>query len=360
MKKKSKKIYEYYRENYFNDEIANRIKENVQETIRNSELDGPMKKQKLSVARKFIYATAACLVLFGLFVGSAFVSPAMAEVASKIPFLSKIFEQEPIHEVLTKELNNKGYDIAGTGYTVQGKTYHITVAGSEEYYNQVKDDIKRLAEEVITARGYDSFKVDVNMVRKLESDADFNPENDPKYQQSQLVNEVLNKVIPYLQQEGYNIDTYGISFPSPDSEELRLDLEIEDTEKRTEEIEAAIVEEIEKEGLAVDYTIKFHPFNVQEREIDQKWTTEILPVIWEGILSNKEFKTEGVGYSYKDGTMNLYFKTSIDKSDNDALELANRIETAIDDFLQSDELKELVGDTPYKVVVRDEDGKEIK
>jgi hypothetical protein len=359
VKKKSKKIYEHYRENYYDDEIANRIIEKVHETIRNSDVDGPMKKRKLSVARKFTYAIAACFVLFGLFVGSALVSPAMAEVASKIPFLSKIFEQEPIYDVLTKELNDKGYDIAGTGYTVHGKTYHITVAGSEEYYNQVKEDIKSLAEEVISSRGYDSFKVEVNMERALEHDIDFDLENDPKYQKSQLVNEVLNNVIPNLQQQGYKIDTYGISYPSPDSEEIRLDLNIEDTEKRTDEIEKAIVDEIEKEGLAIDYSIKFYPFNVHKREIEYKWTTDILPVIWEGILSNKEYQTEGVGYSFKDGTMNMYFKTSIDKSDNDAPELANKIETAIDEFLQSEELKELVGETPYKVIVRDKDGKEI-
>ncbi|WP_042146653.1 DUF4179 domain-containing protein [Paucisalibacillus sp. EB02] len=357
MKKELKKIHEHYRNNYYDEEIANRIKDNVHQNIRNSDMLEPKKKQQWSFMKKISYATAACVMLFGLFVGSAFVSPAMAEVASKIPFLSKIFEQEPIFDVLTKELKDKGYDIDGTGYTVQGKTYHITVAGSEEYYNQVKDDIKVLAEDVISSRGYDSFKVEVNKVRAIEPDADL--ENNPKYQNSQQVSDVLREVVSNLQQQGYKIDTYGISFPSPDTEEIRLNLDIEDTEKRTDDIEIAIVEGIEKEGLAIDYTIEFHPFNVPGREIENTWTTDILPVIWEGILSIKEYKTEGVGYSYKNGTMNIFFETSIDKSDNDAPELANKIETAIHEFLQSDDLKDIVGDTPYKVVVRDKDSNEI-
>ncbi|WP_047984347.1 DUF4030 domain-containing protein [Ornithinibacillus californiensis] len=358
MKKKLKKIHEHYREHYFNEEVAERIKVNVHQTIRDTELSEPQKKQEPRFAKRLVYVAAACLVLFGLFVGSAFVSPAMADVASKIPFLNKIFEQRPVNEELMEILRDEGYDIASTGYAVQGKKYHITVAGTEEYYNRVKEDVKRTAEEIISLRGYDSFTVVVEKERTVDHEP--NIENDPKYKNSMLVVQVLNEIIPKLQQQGYKIHTYGIGSSSPDTEEISVDMEIEDTEKRTDDIEIAITEAIEEQNIPIEFTVEFRSINLEERALESKWTSEILPVIWEGMLSNKEFKTKGVGYSYKMGTMNIFITTTIDESDNKAPELANKIETAIHEFLQSEDLKTLVGDTPYKVVVRDKDSKDIQ
>jgi non-homologous end joining protein Ku len=57
--------------------------------------------------------------------------------------------------------------------------------------------------------------------------------------------------------------------------------------------------------------------------------------------------------------MNIVITTTIDDSDNAAPELANKIEIAIDEFLQSDDLREIVGDTPYHVIVKDKDSKDI-
>lgn len=357
MERELKKIHEHYRKNYFNEEIADRIKGKVHHDIRNADMIQLEKKQRHSIAKRISYVTAACLVLFGLFIGSAFVSPAIAEVASKIPFLNKIFEQKPIHEVLMEKLKDKGYDISGAGYSVQGKTYHVTVKGSEEYYNQVKAEIKKITEDVISSRGYDDFKVEVGKERTIEPGVD--PANDPKYRDSELAFDVLKEVVPKLQQQGYKIHTYGGGYTAPNAKVIRLDLDIEDTEKRTDEIEKAILEGIKKQDIKKEVTIKFHPFNVQKREIENRWTSDVLPVIWEGMLSKKEYKTKGVGYSYKKGTFNILITTTMDKSDSEAPELADKIEIVIHEFLQSEDLKDIVGDTPYKIVVRDKDGKDI-
>lgn len=356
MEDEFKKIQQHYRKNYYSEEIADRIKDSVHQNIKNADPLQPEKKQRHSIAKKISYVTAACIVLFGLFIGSAFVSPVMAELASKIPFLNKIFEQDPIYEVLAEELKNKGYDISGAGYSVHDKTYLVTVMGSEEYYNQVKDEIKKITEDVVSSRGYNDFKVEVDKEQIMESDID--PANDPKYRDSKLVLDVLKEVVPKLQQQGYKIHPgYGVGYQSPDAKDITVDLDIEDTEKRTDEIERAILEGIKKQEIEV--TIQFHPFNVQKREIENKWTSDVLPVIWEGMLSKKEYKTKGVGYSFKKDTMNIFITTTIDRSDNEASELANKIKIAIHEFLQSDDLKDIVGDTPYNVVVRDKDSKEI-
>ncbi|WP_243355495.1 DUF4030 domain-containing protein [Bacillus litorisediminis] len=357
MEKELKKIYEHYRNNYFNDQVAVRIEDKVHQKINKENSIQSEKMQRHIFAKKISYVIVSCLVLFGLFIGSAFVSPTMAEVASKIPFLSKIFEQKPIYEVLREKLEDKNYDIVGTGYSVREKTYYVTVKGSGEYYNQVKEEIKKITEDVISSRGYDDFKVEVEQERTIDPEVD--PANDPSYRDIELSLDVLQEVVPKLQQEGYKIHNYGSGYTGPDAKVIRLDVDIEDTEKRTEEIEKAIFEGIKKQDIQKEVSIKFHPFNVHEREIEQKWTSDILPVIWEGMLSKKEYKTKGVGYSYKKGTMNIFITTTIDKSDSEAPELAKNIETVIRDFLQSDDLKDIVGDTPYKIVIRDKDSKDI-
>jgi hypothetical protein len=355
MEKELKKVYEHYRKHYFNDQIVMQIKDKVHQEINNKDLIQYKNKKNNNFAKRTSFVAASCLVLFGLFIGSAFVSPTMAEVASQIPFLNKIFEQKPIYEDIREKLEEKGYEIAGVGYSLPGKTYHVTVEGSEEYYNQVKEEIKKTTESVISSRGYDDFKVEVGQPRKIEPE----PANDPKYRDSMLALDALNGVVPKLQQEDYKIHNYGGGFTGPDAKVIRLDLYIEDTEKRTDEIEKTIFESIIKLDIKKEVTIKFHPFNVKERDIEKRWISDILPVIWEGMLSKKEYKTNGVGYSYKKGTMNILITTTIDNSDDEAAELANKIEGAIHEFLQTDDLKNIVGNTPYKIVVKDKNDKEI-
>jgi Protein of unknown function (DUF4030)/Domain of unknown function (DUF4179) len=354
VEKEIKKVNEYYRNNYFSEGIADRIKDRVHHDINRGEIIQSKIKQRHSILKKISYISAACLVLFGLFIGSAFVSPAMAAVVSQIPFLNKIFEQKPIYEELREKLVDKGYNISEVGYSVPEKTYHVTVKGSEKYYNQVKEEINKITEEVISSRGYDDFKVKVGQGRKIED-----PANDPKYRDTELAIDVLNKVVPKLQQQGYKIQTYGSGYTGPDAKVIRVDLHIEDTEMRRDEIEKAILEGIKKRDITKEVTIKFHPFNVQERKIENKWTSDVLPVIWEGMLSKKEYKTKGVGYSYRKGTMYILITTTVDKSDSEAPKLANQIEMEIREFIQSDDLKNIVGDTPYTIVIRDKEEKDI-
>lgn len=356
MEDELKKIHEHYQENYYSEEIDGRIKDGVQQKIRNND-SYPKEKQRHTLAKRISYITATCVVLLGIFIGSTFVSPAMAEVASKIPFLNKIFEQKPIADTLMNDLINKGYQISGAGYSVREKTYFVQVKGTEDYYDRVKDELEELVETIISSRGYDGFKVEVE--KEQVTDYTDEHESEPRKEASMFLLEELNELIPELQKQGYKIHQYGLGYPSPESEDIRIDLDIEDTEKRTDEIEKVILESVNKQDLVNEVTVKFHPFNVTNREIERKWTADILPIIWEGMLNKKEYKTKGVGYSFKDGTMHIYITTTIKKSDSKAPDLANKIESAIQTFLQSEELKGVVGDTPYKIVVRDKDSNEI-
>ena len=108
--------------------------------------------------RNVVYCGIALVILSGAFVSSAFVSPAMAQVAAKIPYLGQLFKQEPISDVLYKELEEEGYKIDSLGQTYDGgkKQIEISVIGSEKYFKSVKDDIRKIVTNRLKARNYDS------------------------------------------------------------------------------------------------------------------------------------------------------------------------------------------------------------
>ncbi|WLD91724.1 DUF4179 domain-containing protein [Alkalihalobacillus sp. AL-G] len=80
-----KQVKKYYKENYFDEEIATRIKSNVQHRL----IKG---KKKLSVNKKITYSISAAVLFFTLLFSLAFASPAMARIMSNIPYLNSIFE----------------------------------------------------------------------------------------------------------------------------------------------------------------------------------------------------------------------------------------------------------------------------
>jgi hypothetical protein len=357
MEKEIKQVNDHYRKNYFDDEAADRIKAKVHQDIKQIHLVKPEKKKgSFNLAKKISYVTAACLVLFGLFIGSAFISPAMAEMASKIPYLSKIFKQDPAGFTLIDVLRDQGYNVVGVGEAINGeKTIVISVDGTEEYYNEVKDDIEKVAKDVYKSRGYDAYDFEVKRANN-HNPVITNPE---QVAESEKVMEVLLEKFEQLKDKNFNILSHGAGYKSPTSTELVIEVTIPDSEKRTDELKEAIEESLIAADIS-DFKIKFYKVNLAKKEIEGKWTSEVFPVIREGLMGKKEFKMTGYAYSFKDDTMRLFIKTSIDGSDKNATEHANKIELAIHEFLESDELKDIVDKSPYKVVVRDKDGKEIK
>jgi phosphoribosylformylglycinamidine (FGAM) synthase PurS component len=357
MEKQFKKANEHFRENYFDDEIGERIKQKVRGRINESErvvdLFTTEKKSKWATGKKVGYGLAACVAGFGLFIGSAFVSPAMAEVASNIPFLSSIFHSKPVDQVLYEELNRKGYKIGGTGYRVDGKVYSVSIEGSEAYVNKVKEDVKNIAEDILISRGYDDYKIEVIQAPKRDT----TPTNDPREQLSDTAMEVVNETTNQLKKQNYSIETIGVGFASPDVDNLTIDITVPDTEKRTEDIKKAVFEGLAAKNIN-NAEIKFHTVNLKEQEIEGKWTSKILPVIWEGLGNKKEYYTKGFSYSFKDGKFTIIIKTSAEEADAKAL--AEKIKAAVKDFLNSDDLKSIVNNQPYDVIVKDKHGKTIE
>jgi hypothetical protein len=356
MEKELKKANEHYRDKYFNDEIGERIKQKVRQQMNESEkvieLYQVEKKRKWSVGRKIAVGCASCVALFGLFLGSAFVSPAMAEVASNIPFLNSIFHSKPVDQVLYEELKSKGYKIQGIGYTVKDKKYSVSLDGSEEYVNKVKKNVEKIMNDVISSRGYDDYTIEVSAAPKPVA-----AQADSKEQLSDAAMKVIEEVSAKLKQQNYSIESYGTGYDSPDSDNLSIDVTIADTENRRDDIKKAIEEALQAKNIKVA-EVKFYTVNLKEQAIEGQWTSKVLPVIWEGLGNKKEYKTRGFGYSFKHGKFTIIIKTTAEGAA--AAELAPKINAAVKDFLNSDDLKSIVNNQPYEVVVEDKSGKNIQ
>ncbi len=133
-------------------------------------------KKRWSPRKKIIFFSSVAVMLFGLFVSSAFVSPVMAKVISNIPYLGSIFQSESIGSLIFDELEEKGYKINGTGIEYKPKKeLEVRIEGSDEYFNGVKDDIEKTVKGILKSKGYDAYSVKVSKEPAL-NDYDLNEE----------------------------------------------------------------------------------------------------------------------------------------------------------------------------------------
>ncbi|MES9682616.1 hypothetical protein ABWK22_06765, partial [Gottfriedia acidiceleris] len=149
------------------------------------------KRKQRALGRKILYCSSVAVLLFSLFISSAFISPTMAEVISKIPYLSLIFKSKPLEQVIWKELKERGYKIGSFGITYSPKTIHIWVDGSESYYNEVKDGIKKTVDEILQSKGYDSYSVKIS---KYQERKDYELNETEKKEKTVLESEITKKL----------------------------------------------------------------------------------------------------------------------------------------------------------------------
>jgi hypothetical protein len=307
------------------------------------------KKKKWSLRKKIIYFSGAAVLLFGLFIGSAFISPTMAEVASKIPYLNQLFVSKPIIDVISEELRRK-YNIDGVGIQlIPKKKVEVAIVGTEEYYNDVKDDVEKTIKDILTSRNYDAFTVNVykqNPYRGIE-----NPKQLEFDRQS---GELMDAI--YEELEKYDFTVLSVGVRNNDKEKL-VELDVPNTEPRVDEIKKVVQSVIEEKNIGA-FSIKVYKIDMEKREQEARWRT-VIQTIAEGLMSQKEYKVKGVGYSNHPSPMTITIKTTVSSSAPEARELGNKIEKMVVDFINSTEAKKAVKDDPYKIIVYSKDKKEL-
>lgn len=342
-----------------NDYLTNNVKKEVDKIkIPEEALDQAIKsainkgkRNQRSLGKKVIYFSSAAVFLFGLLIGSAFVSPAMARVVSKIPYLGQIFESKnDIVTVITEELRAKGYKTSGAGVSFPEKKIVIDIQGSEKYFVAVKEDVERVASEILQSKGYDAYTLKVSRYKERKVEVD--PKDEKKMNQYNKEYEIIhNAATEALKSRNFNVLSLSMGY-SPRT----LEIAIPDTETRIDEMKQ-VVNQILKENR-IDYIpLNIKKIDMEKRDQDRRWI-EILRIVREDLLGKKDYKVRMVGYSVHPEPEIQMFIT-LPSSDENAKEFAQQLEKVIDNFLKSEQMKSRVKNDPYHITIYSKDDKII-
>ena len=304
---------------------------------------------KLSWIRKLTYSGIALVILFSLFIGAAFISPAMAEVMSKIPYLNKVLHTKDIFISIQERLENEGYKTR-IGTNGDNKI-EIRVDGSEEYFQDVRKDVEETALEVLRSREYDGYTIKV-IKNKVMDEEKPSPETIKKYEEASKVQRALDQE---LKKHNYHDVTTQVGTLN-NSGDLIINIGIPTTEKDAENIKELVQNVITKE-TDQKYTLKFNKINLKIREQENRWGRVISTII-DGLYSKKEYQVNGFSFSAHPQPMTLYIKTTISSSNPDSKQLGSKVENTIRDFLESEEVKKTIKDDD-KIIVYSKDKQQI-
>ncbi|MFD3449669.1 DUF4030 domain-containing protein [Microbacteriaceae bacterium 4G12] len=341
MQNRSKKLFEEI-------EIPSELDNKVQIGIERAEKELNKKHHSFSwistPRNRITYVTSAAILLFSLFIGSAFFSPVMADVASKIPYLGKIFESKSIGSVVFEKLKDKGYNVGQISVQYSPKpTISIPLNQSEESIRPVQEEVRKIVKDILHARDYDAFEIKIYRNRN-----DNHNVSSTSLKESNLTMEVYQK----LEEQGLKILILGTQ---PNKKTFYAN--ILSDEKREDEIEKIILDVAKRYGMQ-DYTVKFSKVDMNQQTKSQEWGP-IITALAEKLIGNSQYKVKQVGYSNQKEIFTLVITSSLDSSNPEAKKLAQELEKMVNDLIKSEVVNEKIKSEPYDILIESKDGKKI-
>ena len=197
----------------------------------------PVRKKSFPKSLQF---AAAAVIGFGVITASAFLSPSVAEMASKIPYLGQVFQSKSIDLMLWEALEKEGYEEFSLGMTPgEVVKIDILVKGSEKDADRERKNITSVAKDVLQSKGYDSYKIKVGS---------YMPEYTEMTEEERKMEELGEKLGMDLKKAGYEI-----IYVNPFNETIEVAIPL--TENRSEEIVTATVNLAKANGSEKEVTI---------------------------------------------------------------------------------------------------------
>ncbi|WP_445505990.1 DUF4030 domain-containing protein [Niallia sp. 03190] len=314
------------------------------------------KRNQRNLPKKVFYISSAAVLLFSLFIGSAFVSPVMAKVAAKIPYLGQIFEPKAsISETISKELRAEGYNTSVIGVIYPEKKLYITIYGSKEYYDSVKNDVKKIAKNILLSKDYDAYTLQIRRDNGKDSRRLMETKmSEQEQKEFEKTTKEFNIIHPVIQKELAARNFNVASSMSYDPQTIIL--YIPNTENRTEELKQ-VVNDIFKRYKMEHVSLSIKKVDMVKRD-QEKRLIDILHIIEEDLMGKKEYKVHMLGYSVHLKPQILVY-TTLSSSDKNAKEFGKQLEKVIDDFLSSDSIKEKVKNDPYEIKIYSKNNQRI-
>lgn len=314
-------------------------------------------KPKRGLGKKIIYFTSAATLFVGLLFGSAVASPAWADTLSKIPLLGSVFELgEPGHDILSA-VNEQGYNVKDVSFRYQPeKAVEIRVGGSEEYFAEVQNEVKNIAEKVLETKHYDTYSVKVMETWDVASEEGDKPKPaSEEEKQEQLV--IPSKVMEALKKIDYKHEFSLIGYYSSKTIEIPIEGSEEYYTKMKDIVKSTVNDELQASNIK-GYTVKVS-HQPTKKVKQKKWKLDLIPVVTQELMGKKGYHVTEVKSAMKESSMQLKITTSLKGSDSSANELAKGIEENVNKILNSDRFDQITNGFPYEVNIYSKDNKKI-
>nr|WP_263325197.1 DUF4030 domain-containing protein [Neobacillus sp. Marseille-Q6967] len=305
-------------------------------------------RKKISLTGKIAYSCVGFILFLGLFIGSGFVSPVVAEVISKIPYLNQVFKTEPVTTAIMNKLKNNGYKITSLGTT--GKKIEIGIGGSDGYFTDVKKDVKNIALEVLKSRNYDAYTVKV--YKDNSTDEKPSQETLMLIEESGEISESLKQALKISDDYSIQVTPTGIS-----NDELLIYIEIPNTEKNIEAIRE-IAQNAIKEITDKKFKLEFLKIDINKREQENRWG-KVVFTIYNGLISKNEYQVKDVYHTAKHQLIIINIETTISSANSNTKQLGMKIENTVEEFLKSEEAREFTKNDEYQISVYSKEKQKI-
>ncbi|MDZ5471285.1 hypothetical protein SM124_05950 [Bacillus sp. 31A1R] len=311
------------------------------------------KKMQWTVTKKAGLATLSAAAACAIFIGSGFISPAMADVVSKFPPLKSLYEKRQ-HIDMSSEITNK---LVEDGYPVKEVIHHVYSLKKGAMYvflDDTEGNIEKASKEIIEISNnilkqderYDDYSI---KVRKYVAPSQEHLAEEERERKEW--DEISRLVSPVLEKYNYNQSWGG------GKNKVTLEFAKEEDENKVEQIVKA-VETALKEGGREDIEVDIYRFGA-ERAQEGRWGNA-LAVMFEELGSKNKYNVKGLGYKSDKQVMKIFITLDKESKDSRFKENADLIIGMIDEFIARDEVQAEVKGDKYEIVLKDKSGKEIK
>ncbi|TMU86585.1 DUF4030 domain-containing protein [Bacillus sp. BHET2] len=306
------------------------------------------KREKKLRIKKWSYVCSVAVLIFGLFLGSASVSPTMAKIASKIPILGQIFYSDAdVGYLISDKLEENGYK-SSIQISSSNKEINIRIEDPMDD-EQKRKKVAGIAQSILDAKQYDAYSVTV------ASDTNAPTEEPIKDEAVQKESARFQSIDAELREElkQRNIEVWSIMSMNNSN---TLVLNIPDTETRTEEIKQ-IANEIFEKNQITSISLDIKKVKLDKKEQESRWA-EIVRLIQGDLKGKKEYKVRTVGFTVNPKPT-ILVDLSISNVDDRAKRFAKELETVINDSLDSEQIQPKVKNDNYKIEIYNSKGKKL-
>ncbi|WP_026692702.1 DUF4030 domain-containing protein [Peribacillus kribbensis] len=332
-------------------------KQEVLKAVKNDNLVY-LRRQPSSAGRKTLRYSmiSAALLVMSLTAVSLF-SPAMGNVAAKIPYLSSFVKQKELQEEITKTVmeagSKKGWSLYPSSISVADKRMTLDIYGEAHEIEQAKKTAAQRVNEALAARKYGTYDIKVKLVAITPQNPPVESAEEKEYQEQSI--EVEKEVTAYLKENHYE---------TPFPPQVRIDkfenymyVSIAKTEHRDAELKAALKKMTSPYG---EFYFDIRKSDMKAREQEIRWgNAGIIDTIVQGLVENKEFKIKHFSYSFHPLPLQMNLTITVSSKDPDAEKLAKRIKGEIKAFILEDVKAKSVRNDPYVVNIYSKDKKKL-